>query len=690
METENLAQKNKSNSSIDFNSFILKVLNHPFLHYNPYLLDEDIVIGDAERRALNFKEYPNTIIDYLDQCCCLCYIGKIRTEENPYTSNGEIVTYKTLPIRFSQNKKYLEIIVNKSDFNPRQYLTVCGSTVFTSNIFVKSNCDKYVSETEKYIKTCSTVNGIGEIEKYQNCCVLLAYSIPAMSGFGKLRMSHRLYSVENNKANVIREQILRTQQYILCSIINHPQLITADNLFNQEIFDEHLPEFKQMYNLLCVEIMNRGIEITIKERYLPTILQRIEGYFSLNCDDVGLSIMEYHETTDDYTITKYDGLFAIKKYSDCWEGENILDRDGNIFKPRLRNSIEFVESKYINIFYEQLEEEGLIVCYANDIYPGDYSEGYEEFDDEEDLLQNEYEHTFYFNNDIDIPKINNYYLGLINKYGQTIFELKSICSFRGNIQGKFGFKTYDNNYVIIYLSNSYSIDMRCYTKCGAINIRTGTLVIPLIFTEDEISRELSHCWMFEDKRYYKPGWIISHYFYGDDEYIFQGPVYKNETDILEQGKYAGHTIEDALHYFGNEILSELIFKDKIFIADTAFPKNIAHMSPIQRSIKLHQDKRLGFQPITKLDDTIFTHSGFGTHNELNFRSLYEGKTLQEIIEDENGMFYIRGLVKSGVLEISEDVIDDLMNEDSEMYMPLYNSYQSHKYDLEYMNRCRQE
>ena len=101
------------------------------------------------------------------------------------------------------------------------------------------------------------------------------------------------------------------------------------------------------------------------------------------------------------------------------------------------------------------------------------------------------------------------------------------------------------------------------------------------------------------------------------------------------------------------------------------------MSPIQRSIKLHQDKKLGFQPIVELDDTIFTHSDFGTHNELNFRSLYEGKTLQEIIEDEKGLFYIKGLVESGILEISEEVIDELMNEDSEMYMPLYKVYRHH-------------
>lgn len=663
-----------------FNTLLNDIINHPFLHYHPYLLDDDKIIQDAQKRAKCYSKFPNSVLEYLDQCCCLGYIGSLKIEENPYTSDGGIIEYKTIPIEFFLNNDTPEIIINKSDFNPRRYLTVCGSTVFTSNLFVKSNCDKYVSETEKYIKTCSTINGVGEIEKYQNCSVLLAYSIPVISGFGKFRMSHRLYTVEDNKANVIREQILRTKQYILCSIINDPQLITKEKIFDQEIFDKYLPTLNQMYNLLCVEIAHQGVEIAVKEGYLPTILNSIEDYFSSDNDDDEPLIVECHEATDDYTISKYNGLFAIKKYSDSWEGEDILDRDGNIFKPRLRNSIEFVESKYINIFYEQLEEEGLIVCYADDIYPGDYSEGYEEFDDE-DLLQNEYEHTFYFNNDIDIPKINNYYLGLINKYGQTIFELKSICSFRDNIRGKFGFKTYDNNYVIIYLNNSYSIDMRCYTKCGAINIRTGTLVIPLIFTEDEISRELSHCWMFEDKRYYKPGWIISHYLYGDDEYIFQGPVYKNGTDILEQGKYAGHTIEDALHYYGNEILYELIFKDKIFIADTAFPKNIAHMSPIQRSIKLHQDKRLGFQPITELDDTIFTHSGFGTHNELNFRSLYEGKTLQEIIEDEKGSFYIRVLVENGVLEISEEVIDELMNKNSELYMPLYKAYQSHKADL---------
>lgn len=658
-----------------FNTLLNGIINHPFLHYHPYLLDDDKIIQDAQMRAKQYSKFPNSILEYLNQCCCICNIGGLRIEENPYTSDGKIIEYKTIPIKFNLNNDTPEIMINKSDFNPRQYLIVCGSTVFTSNLFTKYSCDKYVIETEKYIKTCNTINGKGEIEKYQNCSALLAYSMPVMSGFGKLRMAHRLYTIEDNNANVIREQILRTQQYVLCSIIHDPQSITSESIFDQEIFDKFLPKLNQMYNLLCIEIAHQGVENVVKEEYLPTILTNIGDYFLSNADENTSFFDEYHEVTDDYTISKYDGLFAIKKYCDSWDGEDILDRDGNIFKPRLRNSIELIESLYTNVSYEQLEE-GLIICYADDIYPGDYSEVYEEFD-EEDLLQNEYEHTFYFNNDIDAPKINNYYLGLINKYGQTIFELRSISSFRDNIQGKFGFKTYDNNYIIIYLKNSYSIEMRCHTKCGAINIRTGSLAIPLIFTEDKINRELSHCCMFEDKRYYKPGWIISHYLYSDDEYIFQGPIYKNGTDILEQGKYAGHTIEDALHYYGNEILSELIFKDNIFIADTAFPKNIAHMSPIQRSIKLHQDKKLGFQPIVELDDTIFTHSGFGTHNELNFRSLYEGKTLQEIIEDEKGLFYIRGLVESGILEISEKVIDELMNEDSEMYMPLYKVYRHH-------------
>lgn len=667
-----------------FEFLLHNIINHKFLNYHPYLMEDNDVIKDAEERAREFSNYPTSILQFMNQCCSLCHTGSLRTEENPYTSDGDIVEYKIIPIKFHQGKDTQEIIVNKSDFNPRQYLTVCGCTIFTSEIFAKKNCDKYTTETEKHIKTCSTINGEGEIDKYQNCRVLLAYSIPTMSGFGKLRMSHRLYTLEDDQANVIREQILRTQQYLLCSIINDPRSIIKKEIFDKAIFDKFLPQLKQMYDLLCVEIAHRGIDNVVKDIYLPPILEDIKDYFSSNIDDDPF-IDEYYEEKEEYIISKYKGMFAIKRcMEDIWDVPHILDRDGNIFKPRLHNSIDFIESIYENVSYEQVGEDGLIVCYADDIsleYCTGDNYGDCEDDDEDglELQKDEYEHCFYFDECEDAPEINNYYLGVINKYGQTIFELRSLTGFwRDRYNSKFGFKIFDENYLVIYLTDSYSVDKDFYTKCGAINIKTGTLVIPLILTEEEIKRELSCGQIYDDKRYYRPGWIISHYLYGDDEYIFQGPIYKSGNEILEQGKYAGYTIEDALHYFGNEILTELIFEEKIFLADTVFPINIAHFSSIQRSVKLHQDKKLKFDPITSLDDTISTYSDFAYNNDIVFHSLYEGKTLQEIIEEDKGMFYIINLVNNGVLIISEEVIDELMDEKPEIYLPLKKAYQSHQ------------
>ena len=105
---------------------------------------------------------------------------------------------------------------------------------------------------------------------------------------------------------------------------------------------------------------------------------------------------------------------------------------------------------------------------------------------------------------------------------------------------------------------------------------------------------------------------------------------------------------------------------------------VAHFSSIQRSVKLHQDKKLKFDPITSLDDTISTYSDFAYYNDIIFHSLYEGKTLQEIIEEDKGMFYIINLVNNGVLNISEEVIDELMDEKPEIYLPLKKAYQSHQ------------
>ena len=120
-----------------FDLFIYNIVNHPFLHYHPYLFDDDKIIKDAEGRAEEFEKFPDTI-KFLDQCCCMCHIGKIKAEET-YTSSGEFVKYKTLPIKFYNNKKCQEVIVNKSDFNPREYLTVCGFANFSSVLFLKKS-----------------------------------------------------------------------------------------------------------------------------------------------------------------------------------------------------------------------------------------------------------------------------------------------------------------------------------------------------------------------------------------------------------------------------------------------------------------------------------------------------------------------------------------------------------------------
>ena len=82
-----------------------------------------------------------------------------------------------------------------------------------------------------------------------------------------------------------------------------------------------------------------------------------------------------------------------------------------------------------------------------------------------------------------------------------------------------------------------------------------------------------------------------------------------------------------------------------------------------------------FFEITTIDDVISTSSAFAFRNGIIFGALYEHKTLQEAIEDCNGMFYIKHLVKEGILKISKDVIDDLMAENSEIYLPLKNAYE---------------
>lgn len=660
-----------------FEFLIYDIINHPFLHYHPFLKTDEEVVSNAKERAQNFNTSPASFIEFLDQCCCICYIGSIKDEENPYTSDGEIVQYKTLPIKFYYKGGNSEISVNKSDFNPRRYLSVNGVVDHKLDSSLWQSCEAYTIITDKYVKTSSLVNGEAEIEKHQNQDALLAYSIPTISGYGSLRRAYRLYTICDNSPQIIREQILRTQQYILCSIINLPKsIVVQKDIFNQEIFDKYLPTFKQMYDLVCIEIKDRGIEPSVKSEYLPSILDNIDNYFSSQVED-RYFYKDANEEFEDSKTLDYNGLFAIRPIDFCPLSE-LVDRNGNTFEPRFRDSIENIQdADYLEIDYKQIYGESLILCCANDLTPEDHMRReYEKLEEEEDrdYYNNEYEHNFYFDDYTESPLVNHFYLGLINKYGQTVFELKSLSDFMTDqYTCKFGFKVYDNNYVIIYLTDSYDSEKKCYTKCGAIDIRCGQIVIPMIFTEETICKELSHIWGYKDNRYYNPGWEIS--FYDDNQYNFRGPIYKKESDILEQGKYAGYTIKDALYFYGKDFLHEFIFKDRIFIADTAFPENIAHFSSAQRSIKLYQDKHLHFFEITTIDDVISTSSAFAFRNGIIFGALYEHKTLQEAIEDCNGMFYIKHLVKEGILKISKDVIDDLMAENSEIYLPLKNAYE---------------
>lgn len=669
-----------------FEILLRNIRDHHFLHYYPYLLEDNVIIEDAEKRAQNFEKHPNTIIDLLNQCCCICYIGSIKKEENPYTTNGDVVEYNVLPIKFYNNKKCQEIVINKSDFNPRQYLTVCGFVNVNSDPFFREYSEKYGSKIGKWIKTSSLVNDESEIERYQNSTVLMTYSIPVMSGFGSFRSAYRLYSIGDDctkdyYAKIIREQILRTQQYILCTIINFPQLITSEkDFFNQEIFDKYLPTFKQMYDMVCAEIKERKIESIVKETYLPTFLQNIEDYFLPKDNYLCESISEEME---DYRISKYAGFFAIRDF-DCCPISELLDRNGVVFKPSFRNSVDYIEdSDYCEISFEQIDNGQLIVCYANEVDLNARGESdYDEFEDEDnnDFGYDEYYgHEFYFDQDEEVVDKNNYYLGLMDKYGHVFFELRSLSSFLNKYEPKFGFKAYNSNYVIIYLTNSYNFETKCYAKCGVIDVKKGIIILPLIFTEIEVMDKLLYGGNLEDDRYYGSNWCVSYY---DEGCYFNGPIYLKESDILEQGRYAGHTIKDALHFYGKEIITELIFENKIFIADTALPKNIAHFSSIERSLKRYQDKHLEFNEITDINDEIFAYSAFHRYREdVVFGPLYEGKTLEEAIA-EKGMFYIKDMVESGVLKISEDVICELVDKNADLYLPLQEAYYSFLRKLE--------
>ena len=145
---------------------------------------------------------------------------------------------------------------------------------------------------------------------------------------------------------------------------------------------------------------------------------------------------------------------------------------------------------------------------------------------------------------------------------------------------------------------------------------------------------------------------------------------------MEIGKYIGYTIQDAIYYHGKDILSELVFTDKILISDSVFPRNIALFTSVEKSIKIYQDKHLGFSTIKDIDDVI---SSVNTLNDdTRFYSLYEGKTIREAIE-ERGLIYVKNLVENGIIEIYGNVIDELLHENPQLYRPLKEAYNRAEY-----------
>ncbi len=172
-----------------------------------------------------------------------------------------------------------EISVNKSDFNPRKYLTLW----YGPDFFPLPNkyCEKYTTETAEGVKTSSLVNNEAEIAKYQNCTALIAYSLQVVSGYSSFRTVYRIYTLDDNAAKTIREKILLTQQYILCSLIHFPKTIcNEDKLYDEAIFEKYRSRFEHMYENVCLEVKERGLEPNIKDKYLPSIRKSSKDVFS--------------------------------------------------------------------------------------------------------------------------------------------------------------------------------------------------------------------------------------------------------------------------------------------------------------------------------------------------------------------------------------------------------------------------
>jgi hypothetical protein len=672
-------------------ALIQDVLFHPFLRYTPFLQSDDTILKDAKKRANGFKAYTSNILDVLDHLCCICDIGKIEEAENPYTTEGDIVVYKYLKICFPQEESedYL-LAVNKSDFNPRRYLTIM---LLNPMLILCKHIEKQCTETEKSVKISSLFNDEAEIERHSYERAIMAYSIPCISGYGAVRPALRLYSIESTDS--IRKQILRTQQYYLASILTTPNIICSEDVkCNLDIFNKYRYQFEHLFASVTQEMVDKGIDSVLKENVISTFVDKEEFNNQLISDvlsDEQIEKIRYRYNC----IGNYVGRYVICKSDiDEFYGENpsLYDKKGNEFLPLFKNSNEAVQQSevYCNFDFMQIDEsQNLIAIYADDIHH-EYNEDDNDYNRWEDCWDDEFgrDGDFYddknkdefddeddeFDVDLKIPEQNHYYIGILNKYGQVVYEFKSLT------QIQYEFKAINDTFLIFYDNDCYDFSKNIHTRCGAINLKNGTIVAAPVFTMDDIKNRLAHGYSCQQNPH--SGWVINCFnIYGMDEYYFSGPIIRKRKDRLEYGKFAGWRVEDLIFYYPNYILQQVL-DNKIFIADSFFSKNRFRLSWTEKLIRRHQEKKLRFDSINCIDDAIATTNGF--NDGTKFCSLYEGKTLREIVYDYKDIDYIVSLTDSGVININKKNLEEAINEGYLEFSKILDSIES--YEAEKMER----
>ncbi len=251
-------------------ALLSKAINHPFLSYQPYAKRDEDILADAKQRSANIS-YPYDIVCWLDYCCCICEIGAFKELEFDTTElvTGDLihVTYESAVLRFPNNGSlYAGRRINKSDFSSRKYFKLMA---FGNDISLqKAFCERYATTLNDFVIVYSLVNDTDNIEAAEGQQAIMAYDFIALNDYANLRHVVRLYTetYRTNFADVIREQILRTQQLALCILINCPDMYSKD--LDKGIHQKYLPQLKQMYSKVSNEMRDRGVSSVLMNKYL--------------------------------------------------------------------------------------------------------------------------------------------------------------------------------------------------------------------------------------------------------------------------------------------------------------------------------------------------------------------------------------------------------------------------------------